>query len=261
MKKTIFIVSIFFFLLFSSSTQANIIISEVYNSSIGITFNVESESQYPNIDIVQNEVYRLSNIIPILNIEEWNLYIVKKRCYFNNDYLNGVTFKDNSNMYIFSNWWGLGSEKGTLEHVVEHELFHSLRFRHVSDGELQEYMQLKERKDPDEFQQGGYYDNSDEVFAEDGKWLFGTDNARNAVYHRPSYNIPSIKEKVWIANKIGYILTWQEKLEYYKIYSDEGLKEINRCGLIWNQEIINNNIKEAENAHNWANQIRKILKS
>lgn len=83
-------------------------------------------------------------------------------------------------------------------YVAAHEVGHLVRFGFLSDSDLREYLELRgleraERK--------SRFDDPEEVFAEDFRWLFGTEKA-NQVEYRPSCSEPGEKEKKWILARL-----------------------------------------------------------
>jgi hypothetical protein len=84
-------------------------------------------------------------------------------------------------------------------YVAAHEVGHVVRFGFFSDSDLREYLKLRglegaERK--------SRFDDPEEIFAEDFRWLFGTERA-NQVEYRPSCPEPGDREKTWILEKLG----------------------------------------------------------
>jgi hypothetical protein len=74
---------------------------------------------------------------------------------------------------------------------------HVVRFGFFSDSDLREYLKLwglegVERK--------SRFDDPEEIFAEDFRWLFGSKRA-NQVEYRPSCPEPGDRERVWIDNR------------------------------------------------------------
>ncbi|MDI6630911.1 MAG: hypothetical protein QME13_00590 [Thermoanaerobacteraceae bacterium] len=83
-------------------------------------------------------------------------------------------------------------------YVAAHEVGHVVRFGFFSDSDLREYLKLRglegaERK--------SRFDDPEEIFAEDFRWLFGSKRA-NQVEYRPSCPEPGDRERVWIIEKI-----------------------------------------------------------
>ena len=84
-------------------------------------------------------------------------------------------------------------------YVAAHEIGHLVRFGFLSESDVREYLKLRglegaERK--------SRFDDPEELFAEDFRWLFGTEKA-NQVEYRPSCPEPGEKEKAWILERLG----------------------------------------------------------
>lgn len=84
-------------------------------------------------------------------------------------------------------------------YATAHELGHLIRFGFLSEADLQEYVRLRGLKGTE---RKNRYDNPEELFAEDFRWLFGSE-AANRVEYRPSYPKPGEKEREWILGKLG----------------------------------------------------------
>jgi len=204
---------------------------------------------------VQKEVSHLQKAIPLLNRVNWNVYVINQQISMPSFKLSvplagyARRFPKPYKVFLFAS---PKTNKYTAYDLVEHEIGHLVRYEVISKQDLQEYVDLRN----DGLERDGYYDKPDELFAEDFRWLFGSDGSRDYRY-MPTYPKPSEKEKEWILNHV--LLTWQDKLEYYKIDHDIGFKEILRAKELYDQRKARKDYKGAELAHLWANQVRKAI--
>lgn len=83
-------------------------------------------------------------------------------------------------------------------YAAAHEVSHLVRFGFLSESDLREYLMLRGLEN---MERKSCFDDPEEVFAEDFRWLFGTEKANQVVY-RPSYPQPGESEKAWILKKI-----------------------------------------------------------
>lgn len=83
-------------------------------------------------------------------------------------------------------------------YAAAHEVGHLVRFGFLSESDLREYLRLRGLED---MERKRLHDNPEEVFAEDFRWLFGTERA-NQVEYRPSCSEPGEKEKKWILARL-----------------------------------------------------------
>ncbi|MEW6226599.1 MAG: hypothetical protein AB1700_00675 [Bacillota bacterium] len=84
-------------------------------------------------------------------------------------------------------------------YIAAHEVGHLVRFGFLFESDLREYLKLRglegaERK--------SRFDDPEEIFAEDFRWLFGSERAKQVKY-RPSCPEPGDREKTWILEKLG----------------------------------------------------------
>ncbi|MFA5880566.1 MAG: hypothetical protein WC834_00095 [Eubacteriales bacterium] len=201
---------------------------------------------------VLDEVYSLEEKLPIVKELDCNIYLVKKSYYsviWGTDLFGTV---ENNNIYIFSSKYI--NENGNLEHSVAHEIGHAIKEKYLDYESILEYEMFRD----DQKEHKAAYDAIQELYAEDFRILFGSDTARTPQY-RPTYDLPGDKEKYWIINKIFEKITWQERLEFYKIYPYLAKAEITRAKQIEAQKTANGDYTGAKAAHVWANQIREVI--
>lgn len=84
-------------------------------------------------------------------------------------------------------------------YVAAHEVGHLVRFGFLSESDLREYLRLRGLENME--RKSCFRDDPEEVFAEDFRWLFGTEKA-NQVEYEPSCPEPGKKEKRWILKKL-----------------------------------------------------------
>lgn len=223
---------------------------------------IEVDDKLVPLDTVVKEVYWLQKTVPGLHGVDWNIYLIKKqasRPAVGLTELWGHAYKDSICLFTYHD---ITDDK--TSHVSSHEIGHLVRYRFVASESLKKYH--KDRMKGKEVQ--GYYEDPEELFAEDFSWLFGSDGARKK-YYEPSCKKPGIIEKVWIlANIMGTsniyevskkYLSWQENLELYSAYPPAGHKEIERAGQAYNENMRMGDMARAKAAHRWANMIRKEL--
>lgn len=217
----------------------------------------------PDKAIVEQEVYYLENQIPTLQKVDWKIVIVNQKLSFSsipNAFAGGVALKQDKIVYLFSQ-----PENG-IEGTVSHEMGHLFRFEFMSDKSLNNYVNfinyrsnLLNVKEMSLFEKT--YNSSEELFAEDFKMLFGSEESKSSWY-RPNYDLPGQNEKSWMIRNFNLdenILTWEEKLELYKFDYEEGLKEVTRSEIIQRNKLAKGDIKGANSAKVWANQIRQVI--
>ncbi|MEW6771773.1 MAG: hypothetical protein AB1330_10370 [Bacillota bacterium] len=84
-------------------------------------------------------------------------------------------------------------------YVAAHEVGHLVRFGFLSESNLREYLRLRGLEN---MKRKGHFDDPEEIFAEDFRWLFGSERA-NQVGYRPSCPEPGDKEKAWFHRKLN----------------------------------------------------------
>lgn len=200
-----------------------------------------------SINTVQDEVYHMQNLLPILKNANWNMNYVNQGVNLGgHGDARGYATKPNT-AYIFQS---KNPSEGTA-----HELSHLARWNYITDDDLNNYVKLRD----DGKQHTSFQDTPEELFANDLTGLFGSDMARGSIY-KPTYGLPGIKEKAWLGERLGYTLPYPEKLEYFKVYPEKGQEEIIRAGGVWREKTLKKDKKGADNAHLWAEAIRKVLR-
>lgn len=209
-----------------------------------------------SIESVKKEVDFLEKSIPVLKDKNWPIYIIKQKLVAGIFEYSGMATKWNSTVYLFADSRMTPSNNYIEENTVTHELGHLVRYNFVSTDDLQKYIELRnaDKKYPD------INYSPEELFAEDFRWLFGSDNAKGIGYLQ-LYDFPSSEEKYWISDKLGTKLTWQEKLELYKFDHEAGIKEINRVEKTIQQKQDSGDKKGFLSASNWLKLLNKVIKS
>ncbi len=208
-----------------------------------------SNINVPVDDVIQ-EVYYLQGNLPILKTVNWNIYVTDHNYYYAKNGNNIAGLSDSFRMaaYIF------GDAYNIPKRTLGHELGHLARYQFVLRDELIEY--YNERiKDSGKPKRRSPYNTPEELFAEDFNWLFGSVHE-----YWPDYPKPGEKEKAWMLAKFtrgGF--TWEQKLEWYQEHVPEGEKEISRAENLYAERIKNGDIKGANSARAWANQIRTVI--
>ena len=220
-------------------------------------FPAESNDEIISLLIVQNEVDYLSDIIPVIGRVDWEVYVIDQRIKAPIMYPDGFMvgcargYPSPLKVLLFSSPW---TSEFLTRGMVGHEIWHIVRWQYIADDDLRQYVEMRF----DGKEHLIYYDEPDELFAEDARWLFGTSKSRE-LEHRATYSLPGQKEKEWILNHI--LSTWQDRLDYYKFDHEEGKAEIIRSEQIEAQKTVKGDYAGAKAAHNWANQIRQVIGS
>lgn len=132
MKTKGLILTLFSFLLLSISApayaQINIMERDYIPIKLDSNFTTQiAQKGYMPIKKIQNEIYRLEQIIPEVKNLNINIYSVNLKCYYNdNIQIAGVYTHDYKTMIIFSDY-----DTGDLKRVVRHELGHAFKFNLV----------------------------------------------------------------------------------------------------------------------------------
>jgi hypothetical protein len=189
-------------------------------------------------DAVVNEVYHLENALPVLKKANWTVNLFNRSIDTEFGEMGGMSIPGET--YIF------GVDKPELtQTLISHELGHLVQFEYI---DLAEYGRTTD--------EDGYYNQPVEIFAEDFRWLFGSPEAKIIPY-RSSLEPPGDKEKDFILNKL--LKDYRDRLDYYTVNPVDGLKEINRSNNVYNEKILKGDIKGAEAANVWTNQIRDAI--
>ena len=151
------------------------------------------DAETPPIEAIESEIDHLTNVLPKLGDLGIPVYIVRQRCKCAGlGMLAGCTPSDGSSIYLFSAPRYASSavrplrEKSRVQqfgdclaaYAVAHETGHALRCRLVSKQNLLSYVKQRGGKTRGENWAAG----PDEIFAEDFRWLFGSDSARQIPY-------------------------------------------------------------------------------
>jgi hypothetical protein len=195
--------------------------------------------------MVQEEVYHMQNLLPVIKESCWNVTFVNQMVSITKGDIRGYAIYPNT-IYIFQS-------KNPAE-ATAHELSHLIRWNYITNEDLNDYIKLRD----DGKQHTSFQNTPEELFANDLAGLFGTDMARGSIY-KPTYDLPGIKEKAWIGERLGYVMTWQEKLDYFKIYPNKGEEEILRANNAQKEKMAKGDTKGANSAKAWANQIRVVI--
>lgn len=241
MRKMLFATLLFMFISFPVLAQVQIVDTAPITT---YKYNpVVYEDNKIKLDEVVKEVYFVESKIPF--VSDANISIVNQICSENSELIGGYAFGES--IYVFAT-----SLESMPQCVVSHELGHFVRFKMITDSELTDYFKLRKPK-------GGssYFDSPEELFAEDFRWLFGSENNRKISYG-PNYELPGPTEKYWILKKLG-LVAWQDALDYFEINIVEGKAEIIRAKQIEAQKTAKGDCAGAKVAHVWAEQIREVI--
>ena len=152
------------------------------------------EAELPPAEAVAAEVQHLERTLPVVAALEIPVYTVRQRCSLPGlGMLAGCTLPGENAIYLFASpqytTYTVRTEKGVARvrrfapylaaYTVAHEFGHILRYQLVSDQELREYLKLRGADKADE---GKWSCDPEEIFAEDFRWLFGSENARQVPY-------------------------------------------------------------------------------
>ncbi|MEW6183387.1 MAG: hypothetical protein AB1500_09485 [Bacillota bacterium] len=151
------------------------------------------KAELPPDDVVVSEIKYLEKKLPVLAGMTIPVYTVEKRCNLPGlGMLAGCTLPGEKSIYLFASSRYTSKtvrvEKGVsrverfapylASYTIAHEYGHILRFQSVSDQQLQEYIKFRGIKTDG----SGWATNPEEVFAEDFRWLFGSEKARYIQY-------------------------------------------------------------------------------
>jgi hypothetical protein len=171
-------------------------------------------AELPPQDVVAAEVRHLEKNLPAVAALDISVYIVGQRCTMPNfGPLAGCMLPGNKSVYLFSSpryapTMAQGAKstaraeqfaKSLAAYTLAHEIGHVVRHLLVSELTLQEYIQFRglEKVSGSE-----WACNPEEVFAEDFRWLFGSDRARQIQY-LCDCNAPGEKEKNFLLKILG----------------------------------------------------------
>ncbi|MBU7006297.1 hypothetical protein [Phosphitispora fastidiosa] len=275
-KYLISILLVLVMLLNSSTALAEVTITEFRDISLGYgsTHPIKSDEEMFSVADVVYELSFLENSFPLLKETQIPINVVHKR-FTHKKYgsLGDFATRDGI-LYLFAfqrpnvritvNGIEIPYNASLNRYFVSHGIGHLVRFRYLSDKDLRDYVNKIRQPDKKEHRDGydEYYNNPEELFAEDFRSVFGSELARRVVF-KPCYSRPGPEEKVWILTKTElikeYPLTCTERLEWYKIDKEEGVKEINRCKKVWDEKSKHKDIDGAKAAHVWADQIRGAM--
>lgn len=236
MKKLLFTL-IFLLLSFPLTVNAQIQVTELNELPKGQIIEDYTVSPVDDLDdelmptwAVREEVYHLQKTIPLLNIVDWNVHVINQQinipCFNLDVPLAGYARRNPEPIIIFL-FASPNTTEYTAHYMVSHEIGHLVRYKFISQTQLEKYVKMRS----DGKNHNTYYDSSEELFAEDFRWLFGSEDARYDYDYQPTYPKPGEKEREWILSKLSQAkLTWKEKLDLHKYNRLEGYKEILR---IW----------------------------
>lgn len=171
------------------------------------------KAELPPDDVVASEISYLEKKLPVLAGMKVPVYTVEQRCNLPGlGMLAGCTLPGEKSIYLFASSRYTSKtvrvEKGVsrierfapylASYTIAHEYGHVVRFQLISDQQLQEYIKFRGIKTGD----SGWATNPEEVFAEDFRWLFGSDKARHIQYmcrNKP----PGEREREYILNLLA----------------------------------------------------------
>jgi len=151
-------------------------------------------AELPPQDIVTGEVQHLEKNLPAVAALDISVYIVGQRCTLPGlGMLAGCMLPGTNSVYLFSSpRYAPGKTQGgkstarfeqfarnLAAYTLAHEFGHVVRLQLVSDQTLQEYLQFRGAQ---KLNGSEWACNPEEVFAEDFRWLFGSQTARQIPY-------------------------------------------------------------------------------
>ncbi|MEW6447728.1 MAG: hypothetical protein AB1426_06535 [Bacillota bacterium] len=166
------------------------------------------DAEIPPQAAVAAEVRHLEETLPSLAGLDVPVYTVRQRCILPGfGMLAGCTLSGKKAVYLFASprycSYTIDSAGGVprmepfgpylAAYTVAHEFGHVVRYQLVNDRTLQEYLKLRGVK----ANENQWSCHPEEVFAEDFRWLFGSENARHVPY-LCSIKPPGEKEKQFI---------------------------------------------------------------
>lgn len=200
-----------------ASTQANLTILESVPTCIrGVTTEkaVGGPAELPPAAAITAEMRHLETTLPLLATMEIPIYIVRKRCLLPGfGWLAGCTIPGEKAVYLFASpqykSYTYRVKNGTTQlepfapylaaYTVAHEIGHILRYELISEQTLKRYLALRGVTQTEPTDWGN---NAEEIFAEDFRWLFGSETARQVpylCYLQP----PGEKEKTFFLKLLG----------------------------------------------------------
>jgi hypothetical protein len=152
------------------------------------------QAELPPAEAVAAEVRHLETVLPAVAALDISVYTVRQRCSLPSlGMLAGCTLPGQNKVYLFASpryaSYTVGVRKGEANverfapylaaYAVAHEFGHVVRYQLVDDRTLQEYLKLRGAAEA-----GGdrWTCHPEEIFAEDFRWLFGSEKARHIPY-------------------------------------------------------------------------------
>uniref|UniRef100_A0A7C1FFT4 Uncharacterized protein n=1 Tax=Ammonifex degensii TaxID=42838 RepID=A0A7C1FFT4_9THEO len=163
-------------------------------------------AELPPQDVIVEEVRHLETKLPFLAAQEIPVYLVRERCFLPGvGWLAGCTFPGEKAVYLFASpqyrsyTYRVKNGVARLKryapylaaYTVAHEFGHILRYQLVSEEELNQYLTLR---GTNQTREDEWASNAEEIFAEDFRWLFGSEKARQVPY-LSSVKPPGEKER------------------------------------------------------------------
>lgn len=152
------------------------------------------QAELPPVEAVAAEVRHLETVLPAVAALDIPVYTVRQRCSLPGlGMLAGCTLPGQNKVYLFASpryaSYTVGVRKGKANverfapylaaYVIAHEFGHVVRYQLVDDQTLQEYLKLRGTADAGG---NGWSCHPEEIFAEDFRWLFGSEKARHIPY-------------------------------------------------------------------------------
>lgn len=152
------------------------------------------QAEFPPQEVVVAEVRHLEAALPFLSDQEIPVYVVRERCFLPGfGWLAGCTLPGQKAVYLFASpqyrSYTYRVKNGVARperyapylaaYTVAHEFGHILRYELVSEKALQQYLSLRGVTQTKEDE---WTSNAEEIFAEDFRWLFGSEKARQVPY-------------------------------------------------------------------------------
>lgn len=154
------------------------------------------------VSAVMEEVCQLQKNVPVLDRVDWSVYVVNQQItiprFGLDDPLAGYSRHGPGSIAIFL-FATPNTTEYTAHYIAAHEIGHLVRYKFISEDQLQEYVNMRSNSK----ERDGYYDSPEELFAEDFRWLFGSEESRYDYGYEPTYQKPGEKERQWILSKLS----------------------------------------------------------
>lgn len=190
----------------SAHAEINIVNLDLVELANVMSTPTESPKEIPYREFVEYEVEHLIEDFPVLKKVNWTIYLVPMRASFGSiENLAGLAYQEEGKIFLFSypkytlfrNGYDVDYTSRQIKSVVAHEIGHLFRKEFVPVATILDYYTKRFPDNPP----GSYPYNPEELFAEDFRILFGSEEAQE-ISHK--LNAPPISEteKSWLYDNV-----------------------------------------------------------